>query len=359
MSELHCIGCGGQLQNTDKDKPFYTPKPLDQDKDLYCMRCYKMRHYGEIIPSYLTKEDYHTMISTIPKGATLLKVIDIFDIEGSILPQITNIVQSDHLLIAANKKDLLPKSVKDGKIKHRLNKILADYGLKPKSIHFISAKKNQGIDDLLDVLDRENRDVYVVGAANTGKSTIINHMISAASAHKAEPITTFFAPGTTQDFIAIPFGKHTIYDTPGLIKQNHYFNILDQTTIKLLQPKKEVKPTAYQLQGGQTVFMGGLARVDFLKGLPSTFVFYTAQSLKIHRTKMINADQFYDQHRGELLTPSLDENTQFKVHQYPLNAQNKTDIVIPGIGHFSIQGSGIIRLYLPQAVKPYQRDALI
>ncbi len=359
MKDLHCIGCGGKLQNEDKDKPFYTPKSLEENTSLYCMRCFRMRNYGEVMPSHVGKDDYISMIGTIPKDSTLAKVIDIFDIEGSILPQITTIAQSRDLIIIANKRDLLPKSAKDSKIKHRLNKILADYGLNPKSIHLISAMKNQGVDTVLEAFEKENRDIYIVGAANTGKSTLINHMISATAARQADPITTFFAPGTTQAFIEIPFGEHTIYDTPGLIKQNHFFNLLDPETIKALQPKKEIKPKSYQLEANQTIFIGGLARMDFITGLPATFVFYVSQNVTLHRTKLINADVFFEKHQGTTLTPALKEAPSFKIHQFPLKREHKSDVVIPGIGHFTIEGSGVVRLYLPEGVTPYHREALI
>ncbi len=359
MAELHCIGCGGKLQNKDKTTPFYTPKSLEENEAIYCMRCFRMRNYGDIMPSHINKDDYIDMIGAIPKNATLLKVIDIFDVEGSILPQLSTIAQSDNLIIAANKRDLLPKSLKDARLKHRINTILLAYNLKPKAIYLISAKKNFGIDALMTALMELNDDVYVVGAANTGKSTLINHMISAAKKQSVDPITTFFAPGTTQSFIEIPFGEHSVFDTPGLIKTNHYFTLLDEDVIKALQPKKEIKPKSYQLEVNQTVFLGGLGRIDFLKGLPTTFVFYMAANVNLHRTKMINADEFFDKHQHELLTPAFKETPKFKIHQFPLNNDKKMDIVIPGLGFITVQGSGFIRVYLPKGIHPYYREALI
>lgn len=42
-----CLGCGVVLQNTDKDALGYTPK-LEND---LCIRCYKLKHYGNLINS--------------------------------------------------------------------------------------------------------------------------------------------------------------------------------------------------------------------------------------------------------------------------------------------------------------------
>ena len=52
MEELLCIGCGATIQTEDKDKLGYTPqsaleKGLETG-ELYCQRCYRLRHYNEI-----------------------------------------------------------------------------------------------------------------------------------------------------------------------------------------------------------------------------------------------------------------------------------------------------------------------
>ncbi len=363
MTDIHCIGCGGKLQNEDKEKPFYTPKSLDEDKTIYCMRCYRMRHYGEVMPSYVTREDYIEMISGIPQKALVVKVIDLLDVEGSIMGEITKLIRKNRLIVVANKRDLLPKSAKDGRIKSRLNEILNSYDIEPAMIKLISAVKNQGIDDLVETLEKESKkkDIYIIGASNVGKSTIINHMISATMQKNEAPITTFFAPGTTQDFIKIPFFDAHLYDTPGLIKKNHFFDILDTKGLKAIQPKKEIKPRTYQLDPNQTIFAGGLFRLDYITGVPASFTFYLANSLSLHRTRLIKADAFYEKHKGELLQPPYDpeDALSFKVHQFPVNLDKPIDLVVPGLGFVSIKGKGVIRIHLPESITPYQREALI
>ncbi len=364
MKKIHCIGCGGQLQNLDAEKPFYTPKALEEDSTIYCQRCYRMRHYGKLTGSYVDKETYIEMIQTIPPQVVIVKVIDVFDIEGSIMPEIMKMVNPASLIVVANKFDLLPKSVNKVKVKQRINEILHDYGVYPDQLLLISAIKNHGIDTLIDTISKAHKgnDIYVIGASNVGKSTLINHMISAFLQEKKDPITTFFAPGTTQNFIQVPFEDVTLYDTPGLLKKNHMFSILSSDKLKVIQPKKEIKPRVYQLEVNQTIFVGSLLRMDFLKGLPSNFVFYFSQDLDLHRTKMINADTFYEKHKNDLLKPPLTVSNgklDLKFHQFPLSRETKTDIVIPGLGFFSMKGSGVIRLYTPNGIIAYQRKSLI
>ena len=41
-----CYGCGVKLQSENKDKLGYIPESKKEDAK-YCMRCFRMMHYGE------------------------------------------------------------------------------------------------------------------------------------------------------------------------------------------------------------------------------------------------------------------------------------------------------------------------
>lgn len=364
IETLHCIGCGGTLQNTDPNAPFYTPKDLQSDDTLYCQRCFKIRHYGEIIKSSLKPEDYQTIISTIAlKDALVVKVIDLFDIDGSMMPQITKMTQKDDVVIIANKRDLLPKVVSEAKLRHKLKRTLSEYGIKPKDILFVSAKKRQNIDATLDRLFKlsQGKDLYIVGATNVGKSTLINAFLKASTDMKEDLITISQTPGTTQDFIAIPFGKQTLFDTPGLFNKNHMANVLSVSSYEKVMPQKEIKQRIYQLNPDQTLFIGGLMRMDFVKGNASSFICYFSETLKVHRRKTEGSDEFYDKHVKTLLTPPTDKDQLFKFQTtlFNFNDQEKSDIVIPGLGFITLKGSGTVKIYTPKTITPYKREALI
>jgi len=53
----------------------------------------------------------------------------------------------------------------------------------------------------------------------------------------------------------------------------------------------------------QTLFLGGLARFDFIQGERSSFIAYVANDVAIHRTKLTKANEFYEKHVGGLLQP--------------------------------------------------------
>ena len=66
-------------------------------------------------------------------------------------------------------------------------------------------------------------------------------------------------------------------------------------------PEKPLKPAVYQLNSGQTLFFGGMARFDFVEGDRQSFTCFISTALNIHRTKLERADDLYREHLGNCL----------------------------------------------------------
>ena len=183
-------------------------------------------------------------------------IIDIFDIEGSLIPQIPKLTNYNDLIIIANKTDLLPKSVKEPKLLHHLRKIIADNEMKPLDVLLMSAVKYKNIDAIIEKIMKraKGKDIYIVGATNVGKSTFINTLLKSYADSKRDIITVSFFAGTTLNLIKIPFGDNFIIDTPGLINDNQITHYLSPKALKVVTPKKEIKPKGFQLDSNQTLF---------------------------------------------------------------------------------------------------------
>jgi len=365
MEELRCIGCGSIIQSDNQKTPGYVPKSkLNEDnEDIVCRRCFRLKNYNEVTPIEITKEDFYKVVSEIGNtNALVVKIIDIFDIEGSMIPQIAKLTNHNDLIIIANKTDLLPKSIKSSKLLHHLKKIIGDNNLKPLDIFLMSALKYKNIDAIVKKLIEYagNRDIYIVGATNVGKSTFINTLLKAYADISEDVITVSSNAGTTLDLIKIPIGDNDIIDTPGIINDNQLTHYISQKTLKVITPKKEIKPKGYQLDENQTLFIGGLARIDFLKGENTSFICYFSEFLKIHRTKLEKADDLYKNHLGTLLSPPFqDEPFKLVPHTFKVIGKNKQDIVIPGLGFITVRGNITVKVYVHENVTPYIREALI
>lgn len=371
-NKIYCIGCGAEIQSENPNKQGYLPKSVVEksmeENNLVCKRCFRLKNYNEVSDVELGAEDFYKLIKTLSKkDGLIVKVVDIFDFSGSWIEDVIDIVGNNKdIVLVANKLDLLPKSVKQNKIKQWLFKMLKAKGIKVKDILLISAIKNHGIEEAAARIDelRNGKDVYIIGATNVGKSTFINKLIELTTGDK-NVITTSHFPGTTLGMIEIPLDRATsIYDTPGIILDYDIAHYLDAKSLKLVMPKKEIKARVFQLNAEQSLFFGGMARVDFVKGERQSFTLYASNLVDIHRTKLSNADALFEKHLGTLLKPPFEDNISIFKNQVKKNFKiddRKIDIVISGLGWITVNSdSGCeIDIYVPEEIEVFVRESII
>lgn len=366
--ELRCIGCGAVIQTEDKDALGYTPasalnKGLETG-ELYCQRCFRLRHYNEIAPVSLTDDDFLRLLSHIREAnALIVYVVDIFDFNGSIIPGLHRFVGKNPVLLVGNKEDLLPRSLRRSKLTDWLRQQANQAGIRPLMTTLVSAKKNHQVEELLATIEkyRQGRDVYVVGVTNVGKSTLINQIIKQRTGVE-DLITTSRFPGTTLDKIEIPLDDgHELVDTPGIIHQEQMAHVLPAEDLRLVAPQKEIKPKTYQLDEQQTIFLGGIARFDYLKGPQAGLTAYFDNNLPLHRTKLANADAFYEKHLGGLLVPPhQNEIDQFPpLERFEFAITEKSDLVFEGLGWITVPAGLVVAGWAPKGVGVLVRRAMI
>ncbi|MEH7265190.1 ribosome biogenesis GTPase YqeH [Priestia megaterium] len=368
MSEekLQCVGCGVEIQTERPDELGYAPKSALEKEAIICQRCFRLKHYNEVQDVSLTEDDFLKILNGIGQtDGLVVKVVDIFDFNGSWLPGLHRFVGNNKVLLVGNKADLLPKSIKKNKLIHWMKREAKELGLKSVDVFLMSAQKGQGIREIAEAIEhyREGKDVYVVGCTNVGKSTFINAIIKEVTGEK-DIITTSQYPGTTLDMIDIPLDNGaSLYDTPGIINHHQMAHYVDKRDLKLISPKKEIKPKVYQLNEGQTLYFGGLARLDYVQGGRKSLTCYVSNDLHIHRTKLEKADELYEKQAGELLQPprpeQMDEFPELVAHEFTIKNE-KTDIVFSGLGWVTVNESGSkVVAHAPKGVGVFVRDSLI
>lgn len=367
MSEQYtCIGCGVKIQTDDPASLGYAPESALQKEAIICQRCFRLKHYNEVQDVSLTDDDFLKILNGLGKSdALIVKIVDIFDFNGSWLPGLHRFVGKNKILLVGNKVDLLPKSVKHNKLINWMKQEAKELGLKAEDVFLVSAAKGKNISEVAAAIDqyRNGKDVYVVGCTNVGKSTFINRILKEVTG-EGDVITTSHFPGTTLDIIEIPLsdGK-ALVDTPGIINHHQMAHYVDKRELKIITPKKEIKPAVYQLNEEQTLFIGGLARFDYITGGRRSFVCHFSNELNIHRTKLENADELYKNHAGELLTPprkdELDGFPELVKHEFTIK-EEKTDIVFSGLGWITVNEPGAkVAAYVPKGVHALLRKSLI
>ncbi|UOQ46315.1 ribosome biogenesis GTPase YqeH [Halobacillus salinarum] len=366
MDKIQCQGCGAEIQTTHPELPGFAPESALQKEDVICKRCFRLQNYNEVQDIPFNDDDFLEMLNQISHNQGLIiQLVDIFDFNGSFISGLKRLTGNNPVILVGNKIDVLPKSVNPNKLKDWLRRSAKQQGLQVEGVYLISAEKNLGVEELAKVLDKERKekDVYIVGTTNVGKSTFINTLIQNTSGIK-EAITTSYFPGTTLGFIDIPLDeKSSLYDTPGVIQRHQMAHYVSDKDLKLITPRKEVKPKVYQLNEKQTLFFGGLARLDFEAGERTSFICYFSNELPIHRTKLEKAEELYENQIGKLLSPPNDKTLKqlpsltgrtFKINE------KKTDIVFSGLGWVTIpEGNVSVTAYVPEGVKVSLRDSLI
>lgn len=367
-TKLYCHGCGYELQTIVVDKLGYIPKINEAKEIHYCQRCHNMIFKNQAPKTFLQDQDYWELFTEIVlENKLYVLIIDIFNIEGSILDKMVEKLQNKQVLIVLNKRDLIPKLVKDNKIYASIKNHYKLKNLQIIDYVVVSSKKKYNIDLLLDKINYYRQDdVFLIGVANVGKSSIVNSLINSITQDNKEHISTSYHAGTTLGLIKVPFDEvANLIDTPGIINKSDVNNGLSKETLEVIIPKKEIRPKTYQLNAEQTLFISSLLQVDYIQGTRQGFTIYAANTIQIHRTKLENALSFRENNLGKniLTFPSTKELEKLVFKQETIKLVGKNvDVVISGLcwlNFKNIETEIQLTLTLPQNVAVYIRKGLI
>lgn len=362
---LKCIGCGAPLQSENKNAPGYVPEHNLFREDVICRRCFRLKNYNEVQDVGMDSEDFLNLLNGLSdRSGIIVNVVDIFDFEGSFINTLKRIVGNKKIILVANKLDLLPKQINHRRVKEWLKRSAKKYGLEAEEVVLISAEKGWGIEDLLTAINqnRDHDDVYIVGTTNVGKSTLINKLIELSVGEK-DVVTTSRFPGTTLDMIDIPLDETSfMYDTPGIIQEHQMTHLVTEKELKTIIPKKEIKQRVYQLNESQTLFFGGLARIDYVSGGKRPLICFFSNDLNIHRTKTEKANELWKNQLGDLLTPP-NNVSNFNLKDIKAvrleTGKEKRDIMISGLGFITIDSGAKVIVRVPKNVDVVLRNSIL
>ncbi|KAI8103575.1 hypothetical protein M9435_004910 [Picochlorum sp. BPE23] len=409
MMEMNVPQQKGSTQKGREPRPIVFEDDNDADDifaDLVCERCYSLKHYGKIksseaevsLPEFDLAESVGRVIQSRQfRRAVVLIVVDLADFDGS-LPRlaIRSLLQSNDtenlssatpsdfkLVIAANKSDLIPREATSARLEKWVRRRIADGGLpRPSSVHIVSSHTNSGVKSLLIDLQKSvgsKGDVWVVGAQNAGKSSLINAMRKGAGL-KPSNVTEAPIPGTTLDIVPIrgivPKGCEML-DTPGVRHEYQLTARLSAEEVRMLLPKRSLKPRTYRIGEGQTIHLGGIGRIDVcsVPGATLYVTIWASDEVRCHLGKTVNAESLLATHLGKDLVPPVirSDDDVSRIESMPaltptdveVNGDewksSSVDVCIAGLGWagIGVRGKSQLKVWAPPGVAITTRAALI
>lgn len=321
-----CLGCGIVLQNTNPNTDGYVE---DLNKDL-CKRCFLIKNYGKYTVTDRNNTQYMEIFNCISDNDLVIYVSSILTLNLDYINKFKNI------LLVVTKRDIMPKSIKDDKIK----KYVLDRYKNIIDIEVISSYKNYNLDNLYDKIKKygNGKKIYFVGATNSGKSTLINTLLKNYCGTSLD-ITTSLYPSTTLDVIPIKFNELKLYDTPGIVVEDSIINYLDSKLLKKVNNKKEIKPRTYQVSGKGSLLLEDMIRIDY-EAVESSMTFYVSNNISLRHNNLFN---------DKLLDGII----------YEYNNISDVDIVVEDMGFLKVTNSVSLKIYSKYNVSLKKRDNLI
>lgn len=376
----------------------------NEEQVLVCARCHSLRNYGqvknEMAENLIPDFDFDRLIMMRlmkPSGKSdatvVVMVVDCSDFDGSFPKRAAkslfkvldgsriSVFSSRNLLklvLVATKVDLLPSQISptrlDRWVRHRARALGAP---KMNAVFLVSARKDLGVRNLLAAikdLAGPRGNVWIIGAQNAGKSTLINTFAKKGRAEITR-LTEAAVPGTTLGILrvgGILSGKAKMYDTPGMLHPYLMSMRLNREEQKMIEIRKELQPRTYRIKAGQTVFVGGLMRLDLCQASVQTIylTIWASPNVSLHLGKTKNAEETFSKHVALRLQPPVStdrvselgewQEREFKVTGTSWDL-NSSDIAVAGFGWCSLglKGDATLKLWTYQGIEALLREPLV
>nr|GEV83710.1 GTP-binding protein brassinazole insensitive pale green 2, chloroplastic [Tanacetum cinerariifolium] len=377
---------------------------VEKEEVTVCARCHSLRNYGQVknqtaenlIPDF----DFDKLISTRlmrPTGTAdstvVIMVVDCVDFDGSFPKRAAKSLfaaleggrdsvqrskKLPKLILVATKVDLLPSQISptrlDRWVRHRAK---AHGAPRLNGVYLVSSKKDLGVRNLLTFvkdLAGPRGHVWVIGAQNAGKSTLINALAKKGGV-KVSKLTEAAVPGTTLGILRIGgilSAKAKMYDTPGLLHPYLMSMRLNREEQKMVELRKELRPRTYRIKQGQTIHVGGLMRLDLNEASVQTIyvTIWASPNVSLHLGKIENADEIWNKHAGVRLQPpnGVDrvselgkwESREVKVSGMSWDV-NSIDLAAAGLGWVSLglKGEATLTLWTFDGIEITSREPLV
>lgn len=411
-----CVGCGVPLQSSAPGSPGYVPAAKLEEATqvahtVICARCHSLRHRNAAedalrvnassVHESLRPARFDALLRRVISGSgtplgsgavsrcgCVVYLVDLFDVHGSILTPLDRATRDMPVIVVGTKVDLLPSDTSLRRVEVWLRGALREAlpSLKPAEVHLVSATSGAGVDALHGAMlrwarrVREKGDVYVVGAANVGKSSLLNCLLrtrghASLGGPAARPaLTASHLPGTTLGVMPLRCADGLlVMDTPGVVQPSQLSARLAPSDVDALLPKRRLKPVALAMGPGKALLFGAVAVVEVVDApgaRGARLVAFVAEGVTTHPTKMERANELRTTRAGGLLRPpSSAARVEALGDLVPTHVDVEgqgwdraaVDVVVSGLGWVAVATAGrvALRVHVPEGVAVTVRPPLL
>jgi ribosome biogenesis GTPase A len=343
-----CNGCGVILQNIEESKPGFVK---DMNHDL-CLDCFNLKHYSKVNSVIINTGD----MPQIKEEALIIYVLSINHLSLRLKYRLDRHFPNSNFILVLNHIDTLEPSVNLNRMIQTIRREANLLQMKFSDIIPVSALQNKYIDVLIDAirLHQKNRNVYLVGFQNSGKSLLFKRIASHFNIETT--VLSGKKPGLTLADFEVPLFGHRLIDTPGIYLPGSIASFLPYESYKDLIIETKVKPRIYQLNEMQSLYMGGLGVVSYLEGGFKGIACYASPALDIHRSKY---DETYEKfHQTQQTFKHIIQDVKFVKKTYKLQPEKAYELAISDVAMVHIKGKAVIEVYFPETMRVLLEEAL-
>lgn len=351
-----CKGCG--LYFSDKDNsPAYVKNPT-QDT-LYCIRCFKLKHYGKIDNTFVNESDINLVLKKIDtKDNLIFMILDLFDIKNSLIEEFKD---SPNLFFLVNKLNCLPPQFNINLSIEKIRAIINSQGYVCNKIIFYDCFPHRNISLIMQEIHKNflNKKItYIIGKTNVGKSSLINALLKYNKVDHKLSVSPF--PNTTLDLLKVKIEKYTIIDTPGYSNNKNIANLLDVDALTIINKNPKFVYKNFSIKDSdQIFFLENLFYIQINKvDVNPNICFYLNSVFKIHRTNLIKKEKILEK-RNELFKFSLPSKYKRKEENVELDGSKKYNIFVSGICLISLKNITSITIDYPEDIDIYVTENAI
>ena len=297
-----CSGCGCTLQCDNKKEPGFIPESKYNDAN-YCMRCFRLTHYGDKQNSETLKSIREVIDKVNKSNSFKVYLIDLLNINNNTI-NIFNKISGNKLLLIS-KSDLISESIN---INNVTDNIRVVYDIKC-DIKYVNVKNDDSVKCLLRYFSKNNiKDIFFIGPTNSGKSTLINKILDINNSN-IDKLTISNKRNTTLEFMNIKVSNNlTIIDSPGVLLNDYELNS---------KYKSIIKPITFNMKNNEILLINDF----YIKFKNNTSVtIYTYDDIKVNKYYK-DIDNYYE--------ISVSDNTDLCINGFGfIRVKNKNDLSI-------------------------------